>query len=102
LAAACCTATFVSFNRGELRNYRVYAVWSAALVLAGSLPILPPPRAALLLGAAAIVATTVGVKVRRLMPGYQGLEGEYIHTPNWWRPGCEGPPHNRPIPGMGW
>lgn len=36
LAAACYTATFVCFNRGELRNYRVYAAWSAALVLAGS------------------------------------------------------------------
>ncbi|MGC2110830.1 MAG: hypothetical protein WA655_15020 [Candidatus Korobacteraceae bacterium] len=73
LAAACYTATFVCFNRGELRNYRVYAAWSAGLVLAGSFLILPPPLAALLLGAAAVVATAVGVKIRRLMPGYQGL-----------------------------
>ena len=73
LAAACYTATFVCFNRGELRNYRVYAAWSATLVLAGSFLILPPPLAALLLGAGAVVATAVGVRVRRLMPGYQGF-----------------------------
>jgi hypothetical protein len=73
LAAACYTAAFVCFNRGELRNYRVYAAWSAALVLAGSFLILPPPLAALLLGAAAVVATVVGVRLGRLMPGYQGF-----------------------------
>jgi len=73
LAAACYTAMFINLNRGELRNYRVYATWSTALVLAASLLILPPPLAALLLGAVAVVATAVGVKMRRLMPGYQGF-----------------------------
>ena len=73
LAAGCYTAAFVFFNRGEQRNYRIYAAWSAALVLAGSFVILTPPRAALLLGATAVMSIVLGVKVKRLMPGYQGI-----------------------------
>ena len=73
LAGACYTAAVVCFNRGELRNYRLYGAWSAALVLAGSFLTMPLPLAALLLGATAVVATMLGVRVQRLMPGYQGF-----------------------------
>lgn len=46
-SAACYAAAFVRFDRiAEQRNYHVYATWSAALVLAGSFLVLPPPLAA--------------------------------------------------------
>lgn len=73
LALACYAAAFVCFSRTELRNYRVYAAWSAALLLAGSFLILSPSRAALLLGVLAVVSTVVGVRIQRLMPGYQAF-----------------------------
>ena len=73
LAAACYAAAVRCFNRLELRNYRVYAGWSAALVLAGCFLILPPHLASVLLGILAVLMTVVGVRIERLMPGYQGL-----------------------------
>jgi len=73
LAAGCYTAAVRCFNRLELRNYRVYAGWSAALVLAGSFLILPPHLASVLLGILAVLLTAVGVRIERLMPGYQGF-----------------------------
>lgn len=73
LALACYRAAFVCFSRTELRNYRVYTAWSAGLVLAGSFLILPPSMASLLLGVLAVVATLVGVRIQRLMPGYQAF-----------------------------
>ena len=72
LAAACYAAAVQCFNRLELRNYRVYAAWSAALVLAGSFLILPPHLASVVLGAFAVLSILIGASVGRLMPGYQG------------------------------
>ena len=61
------------FNRGAMRNYRIFAAWSAALVLAGSFLVLPPSLASLLLSVTAIAMTVAGARLKRLMPGYQAL-----------------------------
>jgi hypothetical protein len=65
-SAASYAAAFVLFDRGpEPRNYQVFAAWSAALYLAGSLLCLPPFWMAASLGAAAIAAALVGDRLNR-------------------------------------
>ncbi|MDE3185982.1 MAG: hypothetical protein KGM96_00485 [Acidobacteriota bacterium] len=62
LAAATYAATFVRFRGApEKRNFRVFAAWSAALLLAGALWSLPPAWAAVFLGLAALAAVAAGV-----------------------------------------
>ena len=73
LAAWCYGAALLSFNRAAMRNYRVYTVWSAALVLAGSFLVLSPQLASLLLSGMAVVMAVVGARAQRLMPAYQAL-----------------------------
>ena len=72
-AAGCYAAAVNCFHRGNVRNYRVSAAWSAALVLTGSFLVLPPKLGCLLLGILAVLVTVIGARIRRLMPGYQGF-----------------------------
>jgi hypothetical protein len=73
-SAACYAVAFVRFDRvRERRNYWVYSTWSALLLLAGTFLCFPPLLLALLLSAAAIVATVVGVRTGRLTLQFHGL-----------------------------
>jgi hypothetical protein len=57
LSAVCYAAVFTLFARApRLRNRNVFAAWSAALLLSGSLLCLPPLLVVLLLGTAALAA----------------------------------------------
>ena len=56
-----------------MRNYRIFAAWSAALVLVGSFLVLPPSLATVLLSVMAIAMTVAGTRLQRLMPGYQAF-----------------------------
>jgi hypothetical protein len=63
LSALCYAAVLGRFRAvAEQRNLRVFSLWSAALLLAGALWSMPPAWAAALLGVAALVAVTVGVR----------------------------------------
>jgi hypothetical protein len=74
LSAACYLVAFVRFDRlRDRRNYWVYSIWSALLLLLGSFLCLPPLLLALLLVVAAIVATVVGVRAGRLTLEFHGL-----------------------------
>ncbi len=74
ISAAGYAVAFALFDRlPEQRNYYVYSTWSALLLLAGSFLCLPPLQVALLLSAAAILATVVGVRRDRLTPEFHGL-----------------------------
>ena len=65
---------FVRFDRWrERRNYWVYSIWSALLLLAGSFLCLPPALLAFWLSAAAILVTVVGVRTARLTLEFHGL-----------------------------
>jgi hypothetical protein len=73
-SAACYAAAFIRFDPlPEQRNYYVYSTWSAFLLLAGSFLCLTPLLLVLLLSAAAILATVVGVRKDRLTPEFHGL-----------------------------
>jgi hypothetical protein len=73
LAAASYAAVFVFFDKDpERRNDRVFASWSAALLVAGSLLCLPPMGQAAVLGVAAIVATVLGARRNRLSLEFHG------------------------------
>ncbi len=73
-SAACYVAVYTYFDHfQERRNYYVYAIWSAALFLAGSFLCLPPLPLAFSLSVAAIVATLVGVRSSRLTLEFHGL-----------------------------
>ena len=66
LCAATYTAAFVLFGSGcDPLNRRVFATWSVALLLCGCWLCLAPPTMAACLGAAAIAATILGVRLRR-------------------------------------
>ena len=66
LSAACYVAIFISFDRAaERRNYTVFAAWSAALFVVGSLLCLPPLWKTPCLGVAAIAATALGARLNR-------------------------------------
>jgi hypothetical protein len=74
ISAAGYAVAFALFDRlPEQRNYYVYSTWSALLLLAGSFLCLPPLQVALLLSAAAILATVIGVRRDRLTPEFHGL-----------------------------
>lgn len=74
LSAAGYVAVFACFDQiGERRNYHVYATWCAALLLLGCFLCLTPPWLASCLGAAAIVATSLGVRASRLTLAFHGL-----------------------------
>jgi len=74
LSTASYAGVFVFFDRApERRNYRVFAVWSAALFLTGCWLCLPPLWMAMCLGAAAIAATVLGVRLNRLTLEFHGL-----------------------------
>jgi hypothetical protein len=73
-SAACYAVALVRFDRWrERRNYWVYSIWSALLLLAGSFLCLPPALLAFWLSAAAIVVTVVGVRTDRLTLEFHGL-----------------------------
>ena len=73
-SAACYLVAFVRFDRWrERRNYWVYSIWSALLLLAGSFLCLPPALLAFWLSAAAILVTVVGVRTARLTLEFHGL-----------------------------
>jgi len=73
-SAACYAAAFIRFDHlPEQRNYYVYSTWSAFLLLAGSFLCLPPLPLVLLLSAAAILATVVGVRTDHLTLEFHGL-----------------------------
>jgi hypothetical protein len=66
LAAACAAAVFAIFKGFDAgRNPQVFAAWSTALLVAGSLLTLPVPAQALVLGLAAVAATLLGVRFGR-------------------------------------
>jgi hypothetical protein len=74
LSVAAYAAVFTVFERAkEQRNAAVFAVWGAALLLAGSFLCLPPLAAIVLLGAAAIAATIVGSRARRVAFEFYGM-----------------------------
>jgi hypothetical protein len=74
LSAAGYAAAFACFNRiDEQRNHQVYATWSATLLLLGCFLCLTPSWLASCLGAAAIVATSLGVRMSRLTLAFHGL-----------------------------
>ncbi len=67
LSAAGYAALFTRFSGiADHRNYDVFALWSAALLLLGCCLCLNPRWLAPCLGIAAVVATSVGVRVARL------------------------------------
>jgi hypothetical protein len=74
LSAAGYTALFTRFaGIAERRNYSVYAIWSAALLLLGCCLCLHPLWLAACFGVAAIVATSAGVRVSRLTLVFHGF-----------------------------
>jgi len=78
LSAASYAVTFACFDRAAsrdsaARNYLVFANWSAALLLAGSMLCLSPWMMTVCLGAAAIVAAVVGERMQRQTIEFHGL-----------------------------
>jgi hypothetical protein len=74
LSGAGYTAAFVHFDRAQQqRNYLVFATWSAALFLFGSLLCLSPHWQTPWLSAAAVAATFAGARLRRLALELHGL-----------------------------
>ena len=64
-------AVFKGFNAG--RNPQVFAAWSTALLVTGSLLCLPALAVALVLGLAAVVCTLMGIRLGRLTLQTHGL-----------------------------
>ena len=74
LAATGYAATFTCFARDpDRRNYRVFATWSAALLVVGSWLCLPALILAAFLGVAAVTATALGARWSRLTLEFHGL-----------------------------
>jgi hypothetical protein len=74
LAAAGYAATYTRFDRAsDRRNYRVFAAWSVALLIAGSWLCLPILSRSAFLGVAAVAATVLGARQRRLTLEFHGL-----------------------------
>jgi len=74
LAPACYAAVFLCFDGAVApRNYRVYSLWSATLLLAGCFLCLDPLWLVTLLGMAAIMATYLGVRASRKVLELHGL-----------------------------
>ncbi len=73
LAAAAYGTTFIVFDGARLpRNYRVFAVWSLALFLSGSVLALPQGWLAPWLAAAAVAATWLGARFKRVALEFDG------------------------------
>ncbi len=63
-AAACYGATYGIFRDAqELRNFHVFALWSAALLLIGVFLLLPPPSAIACLALAAVLSAALAVRL---------------------------------------
>ena len=74
LSAACYAGAFALFDRAlERRNFRVFAAWSAGLLLAGVLLCAPPGSEAAFLGLAALAAIVVGVRRGCMTLEFHGL-----------------------------
>jgi len=74
LSVVCYAAVFTLFARApRLRNRNVFAAWSAALLLFGSLLCLPPLLVVLLLGAAAVAAMWLSRQDRWKAFEYYGM-----------------------------
>ncbi|HUX44116.1 MAG TPA: hypothetical protein VMV57_05130, partial [Terracidiphilus sp.] len=74
LSAACYALAFLRFRRdSHPRNFRIFAVWSAGLFLAGTLWLLPGPVAAVCLGLAALLAIVLGVRLECLALDFHGV-----------------------------
>ncbi|MHB1022899.1 MAG: hypothetical protein ACYC46_06040 [Acidobacteriaceae bacterium] len=74
LSLAGYVAVFMYFDGfPEHRNYHVYATWSAALLLAGSLLALSSLWLTLCLGIAALVLTFTGIRLLRLTPQFHAF-----------------------------
>jgi len=74
LSAAGYAAVFAVFDRfPERRNYRVFAAWSVALFLSGCVLCLPLLWMAASLGAAAVAAAFLGVRLSRPALEFHGL-----------------------------
>jgi hypothetical protein len=74
LTAACYAAAYLFFrNTPDRRNYRVFAIWSAILLLAGCLLSLPDAWKAPCLGVAAVVATALGARFNRFVLQAHGV-----------------------------
>jgi hypothetical protein len=74
LSAAGYAAVFLFFDRmADRRNYHVFAAWSAALFLAGSLLCLSPMVLAVCLGVAAVTATVLGTRLSRQALEFHGV-----------------------------
>jgi hypothetical protein len=74
LSAASYATVFAVLDRlAERRNYSVFSAWSAVLLLSGCLLCLPQFWSATLLGAAAVAATFLGVRLSRPTFQFHGL-----------------------------
>jgi hypothetical protein len=74
LSAATYAALFAVLERtADRRNVRVFATWSAGLLLAGSWLLLPPSLLAACLGSAAVAATVLGTRLHRFTLRVHGL-----------------------------
>ena len=74
LSGAGYAAAFARFDRNlQRRNYLIFATWSGALLLAGSLLCLPPLWQALWLGVAATAATIAGARLGRMALELHGM-----------------------------
>jgi hypothetical protein len=63
-AGACYGAAYAIFRHAqELRNFNVFALWSAALLLTGVFLLLPPPWAIACLALASVVSAALAVRV---------------------------------------
>jgi hypothetical protein len=103
LSGAGYAVAFVYFdNAQERRNYLVFACWSAALLLAGSLLCLPHEWQPVWLSFAAIAATFAGSRLQRMVlelhgvaflfaaAGISGMLNEVFDTLAWTLPGAPG------------
>ena len=74
LAAACYIVMFVLFRRApEHRNFYIFAAWSAALLLAGTLWALPAPWMATGLALASFAAIVLGVRMECIALDFHGV-----------------------------
>jgi len=74
LSATCAGAVYAAFNGFDAgRNPQIFAAWSTALLVAGSLLSLPSPAQVPVLGLAAVAATLIGVRVGRRTLETHGL-----------------------------
>jgi hypothetical protein len=74
LSATGYAAVFALFDRvPEKRNYRIFANWSAALLLAGCVLCLPPLWMAASLGVVSVVCTFLGARLSRMVLQFHGL-----------------------------